>query len=123
MTKRQSKNRKRIIRLVELWPESFNREKNKTWQWEALIDYIESLESVYDKIYTEGMFVLIAPSVLCAVVPVANIVVCLTYPGLAIYAFCKNIGKKRAFLWSLIILLSIVWLFCVYYISIDSAFQ
>jgi hypothetical protein len=30
MTKRQSKNRKRIIRLVELWPESFNREKNKT---------------------------------------------------------------------------------------------
>ena len=69
------------------------------------------------------MFVLIAPSVLCAVVPVANIAVCLTYPGLAIYAFCKNIGKKRAFLWSLIILLSIVWLFCVYYISIDSAFQ
>ncbi|EGB65203.1 ProQ/FinO family protein [Escherichia coli] len=29
MTKRQSKNRKRIIRLVELWPESFNREKTK----------------------------------------------------------------------------------------------
>lgn len=23
-------------------------------QWEALIDYIELLESVYDKIYTEG---------------------------------------------------------------------
>ena len=64
-------------------------------QWEALIDYIESLESVYDKIYTEGMFVLIAPSVLCAVVLVANIVVCLTYLGLAIYAFCKNIGKKE----------------------------
>ena len=59
-------------------------------QWEALIDYIESLESVYDKIYTEGMFVLIAPSVLCAAVPVANIAVCLTYMGLAIYAFCKN---------------------------------
>ncbi|MBM2910090.1 ProQ/FinO family protein [Escherichia coli] len=29
MTKRQSKNRKRIIRLVELWPELFNREKTK----------------------------------------------------------------------------------------------
>ena len=66
-------------------------------QREALIDYIESLESVYDKIYTEGMFVLIAPSVLCAAVPVANIAVCLTYMGLAIYAFCKNIGKKEGF--------------------------
>lgn len=69
------------------------------------------------------MFVLIAPSVLCAVVPVANIAVCLTYPGLAIYAFCKSTGKKRAFLWSLIILPPIVCVFCVYYISIDSAFQ
>lgn len=60
-------------------------------------DYIESLESVYDKIYTEGMFVLIAPSVLCAVVPVANIAVCLTYPGLAIYAFAKHRQKEGFF--------------------------
>ncbi|RCY11586.1 ProQ/FINO family protein [Escherichia coli] len=29
MTKRQRKNRKRINRLVELWPELFNREKPK----------------------------------------------------------------------------------------------
>ncbi|STP22499.1 putative proP effector [Escherichia coli] len=30
MTKRQRKNRKRINRLVELWPELFNREKTPT---------------------------------------------------------------------------------------------
>lgn len=43
MTKRQSKNRKRIIRLVELWPESFNREKPQPLKVEIPDDLIQDI--------------------------------------------------------------------------------
>ncbi|MEE9639170.1 ProQ/FinO family protein [Escherichia coli] len=43
MTKRQSKNRKRIIRLVELWPELFNREKPKPLKVGITDDLIQDI--------------------------------------------------------------------------------
>ncbi|HBE5060042.1 prop effector [Escherichia coli] len=43
MTKRQSKNRKRIIRLVELWPELFNREKIQPLKVEIPNDLIQDI--------------------------------------------------------------------------------
>ena len=43
MTKRQSKNRKRINRLVELWPELFNREKPQPLKVEIPDDLIQDI--------------------------------------------------------------------------------
>ena len=43
MTKRQRKNRKRINRLVELWPELFNREKPQPLKVEIPDDLIQDI--------------------------------------------------------------------------------
>ncbi|EJK9187248.1 ProQ/FinO family protein [Escherichia coli] len=43
MTKRQRKNRKRINRLVELWPELFNREKPKSLKVGITDDLIQDI--------------------------------------------------------------------------------
>ncbi|EQB8241472.1 ProQ/FINO family protein [Escherichia coli] len=43
MTKRQRKNRKRINRLVELWPELFNREKPKPLKVGITDDLIQNI--------------------------------------------------------------------------------
>nr|WP_086563246.1 ProQ/FINO family protein [Escherichia coli] len=46
MTKRQRKNRKRINRLVELWPELFNREKPQPLKVEIPDDLITSVHII-----------------------------------------------------------------------------
>ena len=43
MIKRQRKNRKRINRLVELWPELFNREKPQPLKVEIPDDLIQDI--------------------------------------------------------------------------------
>ncbi|MCV0820083.1 ProQ/FinO family protein, partial [Escherichia coli] len=43
MTKRQRKNRKRINRLVEHWPELFNREKPQPLKVEIPDDLIQDI--------------------------------------------------------------------------------
>lgn len=68
MTKRQRKNRKRINRLVELWPELFNREKPQPLKVEIPDDLIQDIAirelAVWRRCITRGSSVLCAVSAL-----------------------------------------------------------
>ena len=65
------------------------------YQWKDIADLLETYRDAGSGVYFEGVFVLYAPSVLCAVAMLTNIVVCLVYFGLGLYAFVKSFTGKK----------------------------